>query len=213
MLSQSTWNWRVGILLATTPLLSESQFHSFAYYFPCAKRWGGAGKRHAMRERESGGTEHQTETEQHHVRNHGAKFHKLVLILLIYLLGKIRNFTCIFALLFGSEERYADYMNFRPHSMEPIPLLVFRAARNPRFPSILRTVIPSRFIFCIIFFREAKIRETERRRPHTQLGGSNFRTRAASAARKKKKSKCGNLCVPPSRPFHPFIEKCNLQEI
>ncbi len=167
-----------------------------------------------MRERESGGTEDQTETEQHHVRNHRAKFHKLVLILLICLLGKIRKFTCFFALLFGSEERYADCINFRPHSMKPIPLLVFRAARNPRFPSLLRTVIPSRFIFCIIFFREAKIRETERRRPHTQLRGQQFSDARCLRRTKKKRSRNVAICVFLfSRPFHPFIEKCNLQEI
>ncbi len=111
------------------------------------------------------------------------------------MLGKIRNFTCIFALMFGSEERYADCMNFRPHSMKPVPLLVFRAARKPRFPSLLRTVIPSRFIFCIIFFREAKIRETERRRPHTQLRGQQFSDARCLRRTKKKRSRNAAICV------------------
>ncbi len=65
MLSQSTLNWRVGILLATTPLPSppSPNRNSILLHIIFHARNGGEGrgKRHAMRERESGGTEDQTE--------------------------------------------------------------------------------------------------------------------------------------------------------
>ncbi len=146
----------------------------------------------------------------------GRNFKNWFLILLICLLSKIRNFTCIFAPLFGSEEGYAYYMNFRPHSMEPIPLLVFRAARNPRFPSLLRVQSFPPGSFSALFFPGSENSgDGEAAAAHSARGRAAIFGRALPPPpHEKKRSRNVAICVFLfSRPFHPVLEKCNLQEI